>query len=126
MEKMLWLFAVKVAIEILYLDGNTPTAKLYNIKNINPNAHQYHTFGCPVYVLNSKLQSGSIGSPKWDPCSQVGVYLFNSPMYVGSAALIINPVTGHVSPQYHVVYDKTFSTVPHMRDETLPPTWDEM
>ena len=35
-EKILWLFAVKVAIEILYLDGNTPTAKLYNIKNINP------------------------------------------------------------------------------------------
>ena len=36
---MLWPFAVKAAIEILnflqlYLDGNTPTAKFYNINNI--------------------------------------------------------------------------------------------
>ena len=128
---MLWLFGFKAAIEILNflqldLDGNTPTAKFYNIKNIKPNAHKYHTFGCPVYVLNYKLQSGYIGPPKWEPRSQVGVYIGNSPIQAGYLVLIINPVTGHVSPQYHVVYDKTFSTVSHMRDETMPPTWDEM
>ena len=47
-------------------------------------------------------------------------------MYAGSVALILNPEKGHVSPQYHVVYDKTFSTVSHMRDETIPPTLDNM
>ena len=47
-------------------------------------------------------------------------------MHVGSMALILNPVTVHVSPQYHVVHEKTLSTVSHMRDETIPPTWDEM
>ena len=47
-------------------------------------------------------------------------------MHAGSVALILNPVTGHVSPQYHIVYDETFPTVSHTRDETIPPTWDEM
>ena len=59
-DTMVWPFAVKAAIEmlnLLQLDlyGNTPTAKLYNIKNIKPNAHGYHIFGCPVFVMNSKL-----------------------------------------------------------------------
>ena len=108
---MLWPFSVKAAIEILNflqldLDGNTPTAKFYNIKNIKPNAHEYHTFGCPVYVLNSEIQSGSIGTPKWEPHSRVGVYLSHSPMHAGYVSLKLNPVTGHVSPQYHIVYDE--------------------
>ena len=73
-DTMIWHFAVNSAIERLNflrlcLDENNPTAKFYNIKNIKPNAHEYHTFGCPVYVLNSKLQSVSIGPPKWEPRS---------------------------------------------------------
>ena len=76
--------------------------------------------------MNYKLQSGSIGPPKWDPRSRVGAYLDHSSMHAGSVALIINPVTGYVSPQYHVVYVETFLTVSHMRYETIPPTWDEM
>ena len=80
---MLCLFAVKAAIERLNLlqldlDGNTTTDKFYNINNIKPNAHEYHTFGCPVYVLNSKLQSGYLGPPKWEPRSWVGVYFGHS------------------------------------------------
>ena len=128
---MIWTFAVKAAIKRLNflqldLDENTPTAKFYNINNIKPNAHKYNTFGCPVYVLNSKLQSVSIGPPKWEPLSQVGVYLGRSPVYPGYVALILNTVTGHVSPKYHVVYDETFLTVLHMRNETIPTTWNEI
>ena len=130
-DTMLWTFSVKAVIEILNLlqldlDENTPTVKFYNIKNIMPNAHEYHTFGCSVYILNSKPQSGSIGPPKWEPRSRVGVYLGHSPMHEVSVALILNPVTVYMSPQYHVVYNETFLTVSHTRDETLPPTWDKM
>ena len=124
-------FGLKVAIQILNflqldLDENNQTANFYNIKNIKPNPDEYHTFGCPVYVMNSKLHLGSIGPPKWEPHLFVRVYLGHSPIHAGSKALILNPVTGHVSPQYHVVYDKTLLTVSHMKDETIPPTWDEM
>ena len=73
-DTMLCPFSVKAAIDILNflhldLDGNTTTSKFYNIKNIKPNDHEYHTFGCPVYVMNYKLQSVSIGPPKWEPRS---------------------------------------------------------
>ena len=120
-DTIIWTFDVKAASERLNflqldLDGNAPTAKLYNIKNIKPNAHKYHTFGCPFYVLNYKLHSGSIGPPKWYPRSRVGVYLGHYPMHVGSLALVITPVIGYVSPQYHVLYEKTLLTVLHMRD----------
>ena len=47
-------------------------------------------------------------------------------MHAVSVALILNPMKGHVSPQYHVVYDETFSTVSNIRYETIPPTWDKM
>ena len=101
---MLWKFSVNAAIDILNflqldLNRNTPTVQLYNIKNIKPNAHEYHTFGCSVYILNYKLQSGSIGPPKWEPRSRVGVYLGHNPMHAGSVALFLNPLIGHLSPQ---------------------------
>ena len=69
---------------------------------------------------------GSIGPPKWDPRSRVGVYLGHSPINAGCVELILKPVTWHLSPQYHVVRNETFLIVSHMRDETIPPTWDEM
>eukprot|EP00957_Ditylum_brightwellii_P011112 842112-Ditylum_brightwellii.AAC.1 len=34
-------------------------------------AEDFHTWGCPVYVLDSFLQTGTgIGPPKWDPRSR--------------------------------------------------------
>ena len=47
-------------------------------------------------------------------------------MHAGSVALVFNPKTGHVSLQYHVVFDDNFTTVQHMKDGTLPPTWQDM
>ena len=41
-------------------------------------------------------------------------------------ALVLNPQTGLLSSQFHVIFDDTFSTVSHMRDETIPPTWEDM
>jgi hypothetical protein len=31
--------------------------------------------------------------------------------------------TGHISPQFHVVYDDDFTTVPYVRSATVPPHW---
>jgi elongation factor G len=41
-------------------------------------------------------------------------------------ALVFNPRTGRVSPQYHVVFDDTFSTVPFMDNGTVPPHWADL
>ncbi len=125
-DTMLWPFAVKAAIDCLNnlqidLDGHTPSSKFFGTTNKSINVDDYHVFGCPVYILNSRLQSGTISPPKWEPCSRIGVYLGHSPIHAGSVALVLNPQTGHVSPQFHIVFDDNFTTVSHMRDETIPP-----
>jgi len=38
--------------------------------------------------------------------------------------LVFNPRTGHVLPQYHVVFDDDFTTVPYMEKGERPPNWD--
>ena len=37
-----------------------------------------------------------------------------------------NPTTGRVNPQYHVVFDNDFTTVPYMEAGTLPPNWEDL
>ena len=123
---MLWPFAVKAAIERINelsfdLDGTTPSSRFFGVTDPIPNLKEYHPFGCPVFVLDTRLHSGQIGPPKWEPRSRVGIYLGHSPMHAGSVALVLNPKTGHVSLQYHVVFDDNFTTVQHMRDGNLPP-----
>ena len=39
---------------------------------------------------------------------------------------MLNPTTGHCSPQFHVVFDDEFTTVPFMREGTVPPNWRQL
>ena len=50
----------------------------------------------------------------------------HSPFHAGNVALVWNPTTGRVSPQYHVVFDDDFMTVPCMEAGTLPPNWEDL
>ena len=61
-------------------------------------------------MLDNALQSGQ-GAPKWKERSRLGVYLGPSPNHARSIALVLNPRTGHVSPQFHVKFDDFFETV---------------
>ena len=70
--------------------------------------------------------AGGAGPPKWEPRSRIGVYLGHSPFHAGSVALVFNPTTGRVSPQYHVVFDDDFTTVPYMERGELPPNWADL
>ena len=71
-----------------------------------------HVWGCPTYVLDPALQDGK-KVPKWAPRSRRGQFLGFSPEHSSTVALILNHRTGHVSPQYHVVHDDLFTTVPN-------------
>ena len=129
---MFWPFAIKAMAERMnklhiLSDGSTPESKLYGLdKNTIP-VGSYHTLFCPIYVLDSRSQSaGAIGPPKWEPRSRIGIYLGHSPFHAGSVALVFNPTTGLVSPQYHVVFDDNFSTVPYMNKGEVPDNWDEL
>ena len=84
-----------------------------------------HTFGCPCYILDSRLADGN-KIPKWDSRVRVGCYLGRSPQHARSVALVLNPQTGHVSPQFHVVFDDKFTTIDTFRKGFQPNTWEKM
>ena len=65
-------------------------------------------------------------SPKWDPHSRVDIYLDHSPNHLGSVVLVLISTTLFISPQYHVVFDHHFTTVPSMRNGSIPKNWLEL
>jgi len=112
----LWPFAVDHAVYIWNRLPNSVT-KLSPLEHFTstlfPNHHhlqRLHVFGCPVYVLDPKLQDGK-RLPKWNKRSRRGVYLGISKLHSSTVHLVLNLQTGKVTPQYHVVFDDTFSTV---------------
>ena len=127
---ILWPFAWKVHERKynhfnLDNDGRSPAMNKFTGIDARPDVRDFHPFGCPVFVLDSKIQ-GKGAIPKWNPRARVGVYLGHSPCHAGSVALVLNPKTLIVSPQYHLVFDDEFSTVPFMRDGEVPPHWSEL
>ena len=77
---------------------------------VTPKLRHFHAFRCPTYVLDNVLQS-SQGAPKWKHRSRLGVYLGPLPNHAQSVALVLNPRTGHVSPQFHIKFDDFFEMV---------------
>ncbi|KAI2508242.1 hypothetical protein MHU86_6171 [Fragilaria crotonensis] len=51
-----------------------------------------HVWGCPVYVLDKMISDGKI-------------------------PIVLNPQTGYITPQFHVVFDDWFATVPASVDD---------
>ena len=116
---MLWPFALKEAayrLNKLSIDesGRSNEARCFGIQGDMVQTSLFHTFGSPCFALDARLQSGIAGVQKWEARARLGVYLGHSPSHAGSVALILNPRTGHVSPQFHVVFDNNFTTVPYM------------
>ena len=109
-----WTFALKQAIAIcnaMIQDGNEKCPwELFTDEECPLRLKDFQVFGCPVYVLDKALQDGNDIS-KWKKRSKLGIYVGHSPHHSGNVAMIYNPETGHVSPQYHVVFDNGFTTV---------------
>ena len=76
--------------------------------------------------MDARSQGNISGMPKWEPYSRAGLYIGHSPFHAGSVALVLNPYTVHVSPQFHVVFDDNCSTVPFMREGTIPPNCTDL
>jgi hypothetical protein len=70
----------------------------------------FRIFGSPVYVLDKHLQDGD-SLPRWKAWSWIGVYVGQSLVHVGNVPVVYNPVTTHISPQFHVVYDEQFTSI---------------
>ena len=112
----LWPFAIDYAVYMHnHLPINnmriSPVEKLTN--TIFPHYNHLiraHTFECPVYILDPHLQD-SKKVPKWSMRNRRGIYLGVSTQHSSTVHLILNPESGVISPQYHCVFDDSFSTV---------------
>ena len=90
---ILWPFAVKCYEDRLNnlvhrADGRTPYETLASLDASPINTSNFHTFGCPCYILDHWLQSGTGKIPKWEPRARMGIYVGRSPSHASNVALI--------------------------------------
>ena len=106
-------------------DGLCPLERITKVKSTQEIRHE-HTLFCPTFLLNQKFQSNSKSLPKWDPCSTVGIYLGMSPFHASNVALFLDLKTGHVTPQYNLVFDDSFTKVEYLNTGNTPPFWKDL
>ena len=92
-------------------------AQLFSKTKVQLKSKHWKPFGCPVYVLEQALQANQ-PHHKWKERAQVGIYLGQSPIHNRNVALVMHKNTGHVSPQFHVKFDKGFQTLSQQDLET--------
>ncbi len=118
----MWPYALKLAVDVHNAtpgpSGLSPEEIFLRQKARQDRLTDFHTFGCPVFVLEPRLQQG-LKIPKWQPRSRQAVYLGHSPCHANTVPIVYNPRTGHCSPQYHVVFDDQFSTVSYL-EQNMP------
>ena len=85
-----------------------------------------HVWGCPTYVLEPKLQKPGVKIPKWAPRSRQGRFMGFSRFHSSLVGLILNPRTGSISPQFHVVYDDLFTMLHHNEDLKSVEQWSKL
>lgn len=121
----LWPFGLK-ASERVHNDFVLDFSGHFHNKKFTPiSTHQdikdEHPLFCPVYALVCLFQGSLGGLSKWEPWSFLRIYLGHSPDHASNVALVLDPRTKLVSPQYHVVFDDAFLTIDHLKNNTTPP-----
>ena len=77
-------------------NGDSPLEKFSGTKE-KIMSTDWHTWGCPIFVLVEVNQSRLTSTSKWEPSARVGVYFGHSAVYAGNIAFVLNLLTGHVS-----------------------------
>lgn len=120
----LWPFAVDYAVWLWNHLPDTTTRlspiEVFTSATFPDYKHLQRTrvFGCPVFVLDPTLQDAK-KLPKWQKRSWKGIFLGFSPKHHTNVALVLNPETGSITPQYHVIFDEMFSTITTQKDDEL-------
>jgi hypothetical protein len=85
-----------------------------------------HVFGCPIYVLDASLQDGK-KIPKRKPRACLGLFLGFSNLHLSQVPLVSNIATGHISSQFHVIFDDKFETMHSLpADKPLNMQWAQI
>jgi hypothetical protein len=124
----LWPYGLRMSSDA---ENSTPQIRedqspleMFTRVKVRPKLKHFHTFGCPTYILDNNLAAGK-SIPKWKFRSRLGVYLGPSPNHAKTVSLVLNPRTGHVSPQFHLKHDDFFETISGKSTDfdSPPPDW---
>jgi hypothetical protein len=82
-----------------------------------------------MYVLDKTIADGK-KIPRWKPRSSRQVNMGLSPRHATTVPRVLNPDTGAITPQFHVIFDDWFATVSSQTDEDPPdlesPAWTKL
>jgi hypothetical protein len=134
-DAQLWPMAVDYAV---YIYNHTPNARsgiapidiITRTQWPRHKLQSLHVWGSPTYVLDPKLQDGK-KLPRWEPRSRLAMFMGFSAHHAHTIPMVLNLQTGHISPQYHVVHDDWYATIPTPGtpdpDESTPvPFWADL
>ncbi|KAL7468693.1 hypothetical protein ACHAXS_008919 [Conticribra weissflogii] len=116
----LWPLAIDYAVWVYnrlpkVSSGLSPLEIWTGVRSTHDELRRAHVFGCPVYVLEPQLQDGK-SIPKWNSKAQQGMFVGFSKAHSSLVPLVLNLKTGKISPQFHVIFDDRFQTVPSLQD----------
>ena len=103
---------------LVNVQGKTPT-QLFTSTEVQENPKHWKPFGCPNFVLTPALLAPQLMHHKWKHRAELGIYLGPSHVHHRNVALILNPTTGLVSPQFHVRFDPEFTTAPDLKSKSI-------
>ncbi len=110
----MWPFAIRHAVTFhnssIQRDKQLSPHQMFTGESPKWSLNDFRVFGCPVFVLQKKLQDGD-SFQKWRARCWQGVYIGHSSCHASSIPLIYNPTTTHITPQYYIVFDEGFTSV---------------
>ena len=132
-DLLLWPMALEYAVHLWNHtpgreSGVAPLELFSGTKVDSAVLRNSHVWGCPAYVLDPTLQDGK-KLPKWKPRSRRGQFVGFSRQHASTVGLIRNLRTGSISPQFHVVFDDFFTTIPTqggLDDYNVPENWGDL
>ena len=115
-DPSLWPMAIQHAIFLYNCmpstdTGVSPSDLFTQMRWPEHHFHDCHVWGSPTYILEKMISDGKI-LPQWKPCSHQCMFMGLSPQHATSTPLVLNLTTRAITPQYHVVLDNWFVTIP--------------
>jgi hypothetical protein len=111
----LWPFAVQHAVWLFNripnrVTGLTPLEVFTKTKSDHRDLQRAHVWGCPVFVLDPRLQDGK-KIPKWNRRARLAQFVGFSSEHSTLVANVRHLQTNYVSPQFHLIHDDNFETI---------------
>jgi hypothetical protein len=122
-NSFLWPYALrKAAVDmntIKHKDVELSPLERFSNTKVTFHPRHHHSFGCTMYVLDGRLQGGSMVD-RWETRARLAIHLGPSLNHASNVSLALSLTTGLVSPTFHAKYVDAFETVAQSYGRYVP------